>query len=163
MAEAIKAAGVEARAVDSRQVVVDVPEAQRQNPVELIAKVEAVDFETDVNARIVLNARTGTVVMGSNVRLGNVALAHGGLQVEVQAQNAVSQPNPLTQGQGVGVQNAQVNATEARSSVHLVEGGASLAELVQALNALGVTPRDLIDVLQAMKSAGALNAELEIQ
>ena len=163
VAQAITAAGATARALDSRQIEVDVPEAMRENPVELIAKIELATVETDSVARVVINARTGTVVMGSQVRLKPVALAHGGLQVEVMATNTVSQPQPFANGRTVGVQNAQVVAAEAPGSVHLVDGSASLGQLVQALNALGVTPRDLIDVLQTMKASGALEAELVIQ
>lgn len=163
MAKAISGAGVKAEAIDGRRVVVEVPDASREAPVALIARIESVLVTTDVAAKVVLNARTGTVVMGANVQISTVALAHGGLHVEVMSQNDVSQPNAFGQGQTARLRNSQVKATEIPGAVKLVKGNANLGELVSALNLLGVSPRDLIDILQAMKTAGALNAEIEIQ
>ncbi len=163
MAQAITKAGAKAQAINARQVVVEVPEDAQKAPVELIAKVEAAQVQTDVAAKVVINARTGTVVMGSNVRVESIALAHGALQVEINSQNHVSQPNGFSQGQTVGVRNSQVSAKEGQGAVKLVQKSASLGELVQALNLLGVGPRDLIDILQAVRASGALNAEIEIQ
>ena len=164
VALAISAVGVKASAVDGRRVIVEIPEKDQANPVPLIARIEIAQVSVDVSAKVVLNARTGTVVMGANVQVGTVALAHGALHVEIIAANDVSQPNQFGQGQTVGVQNAEVKATEVRGAVRIVRGeGATLDQLVAALNLLGVSPRDLIDILQAMKSAGALNAEIEVQ
>jgi flagellar P-ring protein precursor FlgI len=163
VAIAITKSGVKARALDARRISVEVPEDQRDEPVALIAKVESVTVVTDTAARIVINARTGTVVMGANVRLNAVALAHGGLQVEVDTSNSVSQPGQFAGGNSRRVRNSRVNAVEGGGRVHLVEKTASLGDLVEALNRLGVSPRDLIDIVQAMRSAGALDAELEIQ
>ncbi len=163
MAVAFNTAGLTSAALNSRQVQVEVPEARRANLVKLIAEMEALDIEIDNVAKVVINPRTGTVVMGANVSIGPVALAHGGLQVIVTAQNEVVQPNPLTAGQPTRLQNTAVDANDVAGRVHLVEKTADLKQLVAALNALGVTPNDLIDILQALRQAGALNAEIEVQ
>ncbi len=163
VAEAITKAGAKAKAVDARRIVVEVPEDKRKEPVALIASIESAAVETDSVARVVINARTGTVVMGARVRIDTVALAHGGLQVEIEAQNSVSQPNALAAGQTVGVRNSRVNAKEKGAAIELLEKTASLGQLVEALNKLGVTPRDLIDIVQALRAAGALDAVVEIQ
>lgn len=113
-------------------------------------------------AKVILNARTGSVVMNQSVTLETCAVSHGNLSVVVQADNAVSQPNALAQGQTAPVQNAQVQITSEPGKVMLLKGGASLADVVKALNAIGATPQDLLAILQAMKAAGALRAELEI-
>lgn len=113
-------------------------------------------------AKVILNARTGSVVMNQAVTLETCAVSHGNLSVVVQAENAVSQPAPLSGGQTAPVQNAQVQITSDSGKVMLVRGSASLAEVVKALNAIGATPQDLLAILQAMKAAGALRAELEI-
>ncbi len=126
------------------------------------AKVEEVDVDLDVAARVVVNERTGTVVVGADVRIDPVAVAHGGLMVEVRRRNAVSQPGPLSLGTTVPVRNTDVEVREQEGQVSLVEG-ASIGDLVAALDALGVPPRDLIVILQAIRAAGALQAEVVVQ
>ena len=126
------------------------------------AKVEEVQLELDMPARVVVNERTGTVVMGADVRIAPVAVAHGGLTVEVVRRNAVSQPSLLSLGTTMPVRNTEVQVREEDGQISLVEG-VSIGDLVSALDALGVTPRDLIVILQAIRSAGALQAELVTQ
>ncbi|MDR6394583.1 flagellar P-ring protein precursor FlgI [Herbaspirillum seropedicae] len=113
-------------------------------------------------AKVILNARTGSVVMNQSVMLDTCAVSHGNLSVVIQADNAVSQPNALAGGQTAGVQNAQISINKEPGKVMLLKGGASLAEVVKALNAIGATPQDLLAILQAMKAAGSLRAELEV-
>lgn len=163
MAKSISAKGFTARAIDARRVVIDIPEDKRDAPVGLIADIESATVETDVAALVVLNERTGTVVMGSAVRISDVAVAHGGLQVEVRTRNRVSQPGVLANGDTARLRNSDVTATQATGSIHHVKATATLAELVKALNTLGVTPGDLIEILQQLKSAGALQAEIVIE
>ncbi len=163
VAAAITQTGAKAQAVDSRRIVVTVPDNSQDNPVPLIARIEIAKVKTDTVAKVVMNARTGTVVMGTNVRLGMVALAHGGLQVEIAADNEVVQPGTLAKGKTAKLRNATIKAKETKSSIRLVKRTASLGDLVSALNAMGVSPRDLIDILQAVRQAGALEAEIEIQ
>lgn len=129
----------------------------------LVTQIEALEVRTDVPAKVVINERTGTVVMGERVRLSPVAIAHGNLTIEVTTDYKVSQPPPLApnQAQTVVVPQTKMEVKEQKSS--LVEiSGVTLGEVVRALNSLGVTPRDLIAILQALKSAGALKADLEI-
>ncbi|MFS2114615.1 flagellar basal body P-ring protein FlgI [Herbaspirillum frisingense] len=113
-------------------------------------------------AKVILNARTGSVVMNQSVMLDTCAVSHGNLSVVIQADNAVSQPNALAGGQTAGVQNAQVSINKEPGKVMLLKGGASLSDVVKALNAIGATPQDLLAILQAMKAAGSLRAELEV-
>lgn len=163
LAKAITAAGAKAKALDGRNVEVEVPQDMQNNIVELVAKIEATDVDTDTVAKVVLNARTGTVVIGSKVRISPVAVAHGNLHVEIQSTTAVSQPNAMGTGTSQTTTNSRVSATEGAASLRIVDGGANLEQLVAALNALGASPRDLVDILQAVQTSGAMNAEIEIQ
>ena len=126
------------------------------------AQVEAVDLAVDAPARVIVNERTGTVVMGADVKISPVAIAHGGLTIEVRRQNQVSQPYPLSGGQTVGFGNAVVQADEADGQLVMVEG-VEIGELVSALNELGVKPRDLITILEAIRASGALHADVVTQ
>lgn len=123
------------------------------------ARVEGVELAVDAPARVVVSERTGTVVMGADVRISAVAVAHGGLTIEVRRQDQVSQPGPLSGGKTQVVERADVKAEEKGGQLLLVEG-VSIGDLVAALNKMGVTPRDLIVILQAIQSAGALHAEV---
>ncbi|GAC1410961.1 MAG: flagellar basal body P-ring protein FlgI [Burkholderiaceae bacterium] len=114
------------------------------------------------SAKIILNARTGSVVMNQAVTLEACAVAHGNLSVTINAENQVSQPGPLAGGRTVVVQNAAIDIKKDPGQVLLIKASASLADVVKALNAIGATPQDLLAILQAMKASGALRAELEI-
>ena len=109
-----------------------------------------------------MNARTGSVVMNQAVTLDTCAISHGNLTVSVSSEPQVSQPNPLSGGQTVVTQASQVDVKKDGGKVLMLKGGASLAEVVKALNAIGASPQDLLAILQAMKAAGSLRAELEI-
>jgi len=163
VAAAITAAGYPAKALDGARIQVDVPEEMRERVPELVAQIETADVSTDSKARIVVNARTGTVVIGSQVRIGTVAIAHGGLNIQVDTRKAVVQPAPLAAGTTETVAESDVTATESKGALRVIKGGATLDDLVAALNTLGATPRDLIAIIQAIRSSGALNAEIEIQ
>ena len=115
-----------------------------------------------VAARVVLNERTGTVVMGANVRIATVAVAHGNLSVTIGVVREASQPNAFGGGETVVVENEFPVAVEEAANLSVVEGPVTIAELVRGLNAMGVTPRDLIAILQAIKASGALAADLEL-
>ena len=147
---------------DSALVSVEVPTRYRDRVVELVAEIERIDVAVDRLARLVINERTGTVVMGAEVRISPVAVAHGGLTIEVQADNTVSQPGALAAGTTTAVQNAGVNVDEESGQLTMVEG-ATVGELVAALNDIGVNPRDLIQILQAIHGAGALHAQVVVQ
>ncbi|WP_298197254.1 flagellar basal body P-ring protein FlgI [Novosphingobium sp.] len=116
----------------------------------------------ETQAKVIVNSRTGTVVINSAVRLAPAAISHGKLVLKVDEKVQVSQPAPFSQGQTAITPNSQVNAEEQGSHLVLTKGGASLAKVVDALNLLGVGPSDLVEILQALKQAGALKAEMEV-
>jgi flagellar P-ring protein FlgI len=151
-----------AHAVDAGVVSVRVPEEYRGSVPELIARLQPLPVAMDSVARVVINERTGTVVLGGDVRLGPAAVAHGSLAVKIATQYGVSQPAPLSQGQTTVVPQTEVDVDEAESKLVTLEPGATLSDVVRALNLLGATPRDIIAVMQALKAAGALRAEIVI-
>jgi flagellar P-ring protein precursor FlgI len=142
---------------------VQVPEKYQGNTVALVTIIERLGVTPDTVSRVVINERTGTIIMGENVRISTVAIAHGNLSIEINEDKNVSQPLPFSRGgQTVVTPESQVLVQEGNNPIFLVESGVSIGELVKALNALGVSPRDLISIFQALKAAGALQAELEI-
>jgi flagellar P-ring protein precursor FlgI len=151
-----------ASALDSRSVRLQVPQDFRTRPVEFIATVEAVTVDVDTRARVVINERTGTVIIGSDVTISPVSIAHGNLSIQINTQFEVSQPRAFSEGQTVVVPEQQVTAEEQRGNFVTLSPGATVQDLIQALNALGVTPRDTIAIVEALKTAGALQADLEI-
>jgi flagellar P-ring protein precursor FlgI len=151
-----------AAAADGRQVRVRAP-TNPDERVSFIGRVEGIEVTpARMAAKVIVNSRTGSVVMNQSVLLESCAVAHGSLSVSVSTDNAVSQPGALSAGQTAGVANAQIEIKQEGGALMNVKGGANLAEIVRALNSLGANPQDLIAILQAMKSAGALRAELEI-
>jgi len=155
--------GKHAAARDASSVVVKVPEVFTGRMVELLATLESVEVEPDGKSKVVINERTGTVVLGRDVRIAPVAVAHGNLTVEISTEVGVSQPNAFSQGQTVAAEQSDVEVNEEDSTMKMIPDGGSLEDVVAALNALGATPRDLISILQAIKAAGALDAELEVR
>ncbi len=148
---------------DAGTIKVAVPDLYRGRSVELVALIENLGVTPDTISKIIINERTGTVVMGENVRIATIAIAHGNLSIEVNKRDNVSQPLPFSPGgQTVVTSDRDVRVEEGRNPLFLVESGVSIGEVVRALNALGVSPRDLIAIFQALKAAGALQAELEI-
>ncbi|TLS66670.1 flagellar basal body P-ring protein FlgI [Mariprofundus erugo] len=146
-----------ARAVDSGTVQVWNPDS---NAVELIARLEQIDISLDHPAIVMVDERTGTIVMGQEVRIDTVAVAHGNISVSITESPQVSQPNAFGGGQTTTVDRTKVNVDEAEAKLVVLPKQVSLSQLVTALNAVGATPSDLIAVLQAIKAAGALHAEL---
>ncbi len=151
-----------AQALDADVVSVTVPPVYKGDPVTLISLIESAQVTTDTVAKVIVNERTGTVIIGGQVRISPAAVSHGALTVEVNTIYGVSQPKPLSGGQTAVVAQPEVNVKEQPASLVSVEGGSTIGELVRALNVLKVTPRDLIAILQALKEAGALQAQLEI-
>lgn len=148
--------------MDGKSVRLVLPADYQSRPVEFISAVESVSVEVDAKARVVVNERTGTVVIGSDTTLLPVSIAHGNLSIQVETKLNVSQPDALSQGQTVVTPEQKVRAEEQKSNFVTLNKGATVDDLIRALNALGVTPRDTIAILEALKSAGALQAELEI-
>ena len=150
-----------ARAEDAATVRVTLEPGQ--DLIGLIATLEHLRLTPDRVAKVVVNERTGTIIMGSDVRISTVAIAHGNLTVHIKTDLQVSQPMPFSRGGNTAVvPQRDIRVQEDTRNLALVQDGASIGDLVQALNALGVTSRDLIAILQAIKQAGALQAELEI-
>lgn len=151
-----------ARAEDSASVRVVAPAEWKGRAADFVAALESLTVQTDRVARIVINERTGTVVMGREVRISPVAILHGNLSIEVSTTFEVSQPNPLAQGTTQVVPQTQVAVKEEKARNVVLRDGASVEELVRALSTVGATPRDIIAILQNLKTAGALEAELEV-
>ncbi len=152
-----------AKALDAAAVEVKVPDAEKDSPVMFLSKLEALTIEVDQKAKVVVSERTGTIVMGENVKLRPAAVSHGGLRISISTQFAVSQPPALSySGQTVVAPVQQVEAEEAKRSAVAMPAASSVDDLVKALNAIGAPPRDLISILQALKAVGSLDAELEV-
>jgi flagellar P-ring protein precursor FlgI len=151
-----------ARAENSALVLVDMPAAFKAKPVEFLGELENIVVETDRPARIVVNERTGTIVMGKDVRIAPVAILHGSLTVEIQTTLNTSQPAPLSAGQTTVTPQVNVTAKEEKARNVVLKQGASVEELVRALTAIGSTPRDIIAILQNLKASGAIEAEVEV-
>lgn len=156
-----KGAGL-AQAVDGRVVRVKVP-TNPDERVNFLADMENLTLElAEPAARIVINARTGSIVMNQAVTLAACAVAHGNLSVTISSTSTVSQPNAFSGGQTAATEKADITIKQEPGALIQLAAGAKLADVVKALNSLGATPQDLLAILQAMKSAGALNAELEV-
>ena len=151
-----------AAALDGRVIRVHAP-LNADERVSFIGALESLTVTPALmSAKVILNARTGSIVMNQTVTLESCAVAHGNLSVTINTDTQVSQPAPLTAGQTVVIQTAQIDIKKDAGQLQLLKAGASLAEVVKALNSIGATPQDLLAILQAMKASGALRAELEI-
>lgn len=135
--------------------------ADRNNLVPLMASVENLEVTPDTPAKVVVDEKSGTVVLGRDVRISRAAVAHGNLQITVQESEQVSQPGPFSQGQTVVSPQTDLNVREESRRLVMVEG-ATLQELVDGLNSVGATPRDLISILRSLQASGSLHAELEV-
>lgn len=162
--KSVGAASPLALAKNSGLVEIQIPPDFKNHSVEFIAQVESIQVDPDLPARIVINEKTGTVVLGRDVRISPVSILHGNLTIEVQTTYAVSQPAPFSgpAAQTAVVPQVAVGAKEDAARDVVLKGGANVDELVRALIAIGSTPRDIIAILQNLKAAGALNAEIEV-
>lgn len=151
-----------ARAENSGLVAIDLPPGWTERPIEFVAQLETLTVEADRVARVVVNERTGTIVMGKDVRIAPVAVMHGNLTVEIQTSFAVSQPQALGSGTTEIVPQVAVGIKEEKARNIVLKQGATVEELVRGLNAIGSTARDIIAILQNLRAAGALEAELEV-
>ena len=182
-AVAAKFKGLETKAIDSSTILVKLGPSFAGNLVEKISELENIDIPVDSVAIVVMNEKTGTVVMGENVRISTVAVAHGNLSIQIKEQVSVSQPLPFAPkppdgskpaiskkdgtivapgGQTVVTKDTTITAAEEKKQLMVVSRGVTIQDVVTALNAIGVTPRDLITIIQTIKAAGALQADLRI-
>ena len=174
---------LEAQAKDSATVAIKLKDAYKNNVMDIISELENIDISISTSAVVVINEKTGTVVMGESVRISTVAVAHGNLTIQIKETPIISQPLPFSPqaplgskpmvnrkdgtivapgGQTVVAKDTKLSVTEEKKQLMVVPRGVSIQEVVQALNAIGVTPRDLISILQAIKTAGALQADLRV-
>lgn len=153
-----------ATAMDASTIALEVPAAFRDNAriIDFISQVEVLEIVPDVAARVVINEKTGTVVVGGNVAILPVAVTHAGLNIEIQQTPVISQPPALSRGTTVQTQMSTISTSSDSSAVIAINGAATVQEIARALNALRVSPRDVIAIFQALKEAGALKAELII-
>ncbi|MFO7178177.1 MAG: flagellar basal body P-ring protein FlgI [Pseudomonadota bacterium] len=153
-----------ARALDGAAIEVRVPAEMRGSPVALISRLGELEVQPASPARVVINERTGTIVAGGDVRLSPVAIAQGGITIAIRESPAVSQPGDFSRGTTQVVPNTEIDVQERKPpALTYLDGAATLADVAQALSTFGVTPRELASILSALKSAGALRAEVVIQ
>lgn len=151
-----------ARALDARVIQVSAPGKQEER-VGFLARIENIDVAPAQGiAKVVINARTGSVVMNQAVRIQDCAVAHGNLSVVISSEPVISQPGALSGGNTVVAQRSQIELNQGSGALQVVRSGASLADVIKGLNALGANAQDLLSILQAMKAVGALRAELEV-
>lgn len=151
-----------ARALDGRSVEVKAPTSPNER-VNFLAEMEELPVESSIGAaKIIINSRTGSIVLNQSVTLGPCAVAHGNLSISISSTPVISQPNALSGGQTVVGEKASIDIKQDKGKLIQLPAAAQLTDVVNALNALGASPQDLLAILQAIKSAGALNAELEV-
>lgn len=147
---------------DGSSIKINIPAAFQADKVMFIAALEGLELQPDAQARIVMNERTGTIVVGADVRISTIAVSQGNLSLVIKESAEVSQPNPLAKGETVVVPKTSIKVTEDKSELVVLPNGVTIGEVSRALNAIGATPRDLIAIFQAIKAAGALHAELVV-
>ncbi len=151
-----------AEPIDRGTIMLQVPQKYSGNIVQLLTEIEPLQIEPDLTAKVVIDERSGIIVMGRDVRVATVAVAQGNLTVSISETPVVSQPGPFSRGRTKVVPRTKVGVQEDGTKLGLVQEGVSLSDLVDGLNALGVGPRDLISILQAIKATGAIQAEIEV-
>lgn len=150
--------------VDSGTIAVNIPPAQQNNIVQFVASIESLDITADSTAKIIVNERTGTVVMGQDVKISTVAVSHGNLNLIINDSYTVSQPDPLAAGETVVTPETNISVTQEEGQLVVLnmKKDVSIGEIANALNAIGATPRDLIAIFQAIKASGSMHGELII-
>jgi flagellar P-ring protein precursor FlgI len=151
-----------AEPLDPSTVQLSIPPEFKGNVVAFLTEIEQLQVEPDLAAKIIIDERSGIIVMGRDVRVATVAVAQGNLTVSISEGSQVSQPNPLARGRTVVTPRSNVRVSEDGKKLALVKDGVSLQQLVDGLNGLGIGPRDLIGILQAIKAAGAIEADIEV-
>jgi len=151
-----------AKATNPGRVDISVPAFYKDNVVNFVSSIEELPVMPDHAAKVVVNERTGTIVMGGDVSVDEVAITQGGLTIHVEKNRNTSQPAPFSYGSTVTAKNTKVNAKEDKANTIVLPATANVSDIVGALNAVGATPRDTISILQALKASGALHADLQI-
>jgi flagellar P-ring protein precursor FlgI len=151
-----------ARPVDAGTIRLEVPPSDQNDTVDLISRVENLEVTPDVIAKVVIDERTGTIVMGEHVRIAPCAVAHGSLTVQITEKPTVSQPLPFSNGKTTVVPRTGIKVQQKKAHLAVIGGGVTIGQVVSGLNAIGATPLDLINILEAIKASGAMSAELQI-
>lgn len=151
-----------ARATNPGRIDINIPAYYRNNVVGFVSSIEELPVIPDNTAKVVVNERTGTIVMGGDISVDAIAITQGGLSISVQKTQNVNQPDPFSYGTTIVTKNTDVNVTDEKANTIVLPATANINDIVGALNAVGATPRDTISILQAIKAAGALHAELQI-
>jgi flagellar P-ring protein precursor FlgI len=151
-----------AKAQNSGVVDIALPKQYAASPAEFIAEMERLSVEPDRASRVVINERTGTIVLGKDVRIAPTGIMHGNLTVQIATTLEVSQPGPFSQGKTEVVPQVQVGVKEEKTRNLVLQNGATVEELVRALSSIGATTRDVVAILQAVKASGALEADIEV-
>jgi flagellar P-ring protein precursor FlgI len=151
-----------ARALDAETIRVNLPPHYTNDPVSFLADASDISLNASQNAKVVINERTGTIVFGGDITLAPVAIAHGNLTLTITPNNVVVPATPLTNSQPVTQTNTTIKATESGRKLIYISGAPTLAQVVRALNTIGVSPRDLISIVQALRESGSLQADLDI-
>lgn len=149
-------------AEDGGTILVNIPDRMKGDPVKFFSIIEGIEINPDNYAKIVVDEKTGTIVIGEDVRIATVAISHGNVSVQIKEDQKVSQPLPFSQGKTVVTPDTQLRVEEEKGHFVYMEKGPSIKELVDALNAVGLSARDVITILRTIKAAGALQAELEV-
>ena len=152
--------GAGARPLDASTVEFNVPANYRENLAVMVAELENLEVVPDAVGKVIINERTGTVVVGENVKLSTVAVAHGNLSVQIKEGVNISQPGPFSNGETAETPETTINVEEGADRLLLIERSTTIHDVVKALNAIGVTPRDLVMIFQSIEAAGALHGEL---
>ena len=152
-----------AEAIDPGQIRVIVPEVYRGDVVDFVSKINSLEISPGLESRIVINERTGTIVIGHNVRISTVSVAHGNLTVTITSRQEVSQPASFSEGQTVVTEKTEISVNEEGAHFAVIPANNTVQDLVAALNAIGAAPSDIIAILQEIKAHGALHAELELR
>ena len=148
---------------DAGTVAIDISATGMSSPAHVLSRIEGILVEPETRARVVVDQRSGTIVMGADVRISRVAVAQGNLTLRIEENATVVQPNPFAEGETVVVPQSTVDLqTEPGTGLAEIRGGTSLSEVVAGLNALGVAPHDMIDILKSINAAGALHAEFVV-
>ncbi len=151
-----------ARPVDAGTIRIQIPAEDQHDTVSLIAKVESLEVSPDVVAKVIIDERTGTIVMGENVRIAPCAVAHGSLSIQITEKPTVSQPLPFSNGTTQVVPRSGVKVQQKKAHLAVIGGGVTIGQVVAGLNAIGATPLDLINIIEAIKASGAMSAKLQI-
>ena len=152
-----------AQAIDAGQVRVKVPKQYKNDVVDYIAKINSLEVRPGLEAKVVINERTGTIVMGHNVKISTVSVAHGNLTVTIRVGQEVSQPASFSSGETVVLEEGVLEVVEEEGSLTVLPTNSTVEDLVFALNALGASPRDIIAILELIDAQGALHARLELR